>query len=172
VEQSGGDNAGPDNGRPERSRWRDGGHIRDRWQSNVTTSHSRGTEKDGLQRFEEPTVMVRIMSRAQGIRPLGSRSQWGKFSKRFYWWAWLLVSRLLEFGGYDHETWMDKRWRTLMPWLLENLDCLRKLYFYFFNLAGWMELMLREYRDWWKETKSKSGCRNRFLWIKGRLVNN
>jgi hypothetical protein len=39
-------------------------------------------------------------------------------------------------GGYDHGSWTDKRWITLKHCLFENLDCSRKLYFYFFHLAG------------------------------------
>jgi hypothetical protein len=37
-----------------------------RWQRDVTMSYGRGTEKDGVQRYEESTVMGRRTKRAQG----------------------------------------------------------------------------------------------------------
>jgi hypothetical protein len=38
-----------------------------RWQSGVTASYGRGTEKDGVQRSEESIVMGRRTRRAQAI---------------------------------------------------------------------------------------------------------
>jgi hypothetical protein len=73
VGVSGVDNTKLDNGQPVGSRWRE----RDcrSWQSSVTTSYDRGTEKDGVQRSEELTVMGRRMRRAQDISILSSRLQ-------------------------------------------------------------------------------------------------
>jgi hypothetical protein len=65
---------------------------------------------------------------------------------------------------------MDKQWITLKHGLFENLDCLRKLYFHFFNLTNWIGSKLWKHWDWQKETMLKSGHSTRFLWRKGRLV--
>jgi hypothetical protein len=46
--------------------------LRRRWRRDIPASYGRGTEKDGVQRSEESTVMVRIRRRTKGIRLLGS----------------------------------------------------------------------------------------------------
>jgi hypothetical protein len=61
---SGVDNTELDNGQPVRSRRREHGCER-RWLSGVTTSYSRGTDKDEVQRSKELTMMGRRTRRAQ-----------------------------------------------------------------------------------------------------------
>jgi hypothetical protein len=51
------------------------------------------------------------------------------------------------------------------PWLL------KKFYFYFSNLADQICSKLMEHWDWRKETKLKRNRQTRFLWRKGRPVN-
>jgi hypothetical protein len=60
-----------DNGPLVRSRRRERGCGR-RWQSGVTASYGRDTEKDGVQRSEELTVMGRRTRRAHSINILSS----------------------------------------------------------------------------------------------------
>jgi hypothetical protein len=60
-----------DNGPPVRSRRRKRDCGR-RWQSSVTESYDRDTEKDGVQRSEESTVMRSRTRRAPGSSILSS----------------------------------------------------------------------------------------------------
>jgi hypothetical protein len=77
---SGGGNTGRDNGQPMRS-WRRDRGCGKRWQSGVTASYGRGTEKDGVQWPKELTTMVKLTRRAEGIHLLSSRLKLGRFSK-------------------------------------------------------------------------------------------
>jgi hypothetical protein len=95
---SGGGNMGLDNGQPVRSQRRDRGHGK-RWWSDVTASYGRGTEKDGVQRSEQSTVMVRRTRRAWGICLLSSGLQLREFSKRFYQCLVCLFLASQNFGG-------------------------------------------------------------------------
>jgi hypothetical protein len=71
ADESGGGNTELDNGQPVRSRWRERDCGR-RWKSGVMASYGRDTEKDGVQRSEESTVMGIRIGRAQCISILSS----------------------------------------------------------------------------------------------------
>jgi hypothetical protein len=57
VEQSGGCHTGLDNGRPVRSRRRDRGREKRDGRATLRVSYHRGTEKNGVQRSEDLTVI-------------------------------------------------------------------------------------------------------------------
>jgi hypothetical protein len=66
ADEYGGRNMEFDNGQSVRSRWHERGCGR-RWQSGVTASYGRGTEKDGVQQSEELTVLGRETRRTQSV---------------------------------------------------------------------------------------------------------
>jgi hypothetical protein len=127
-------------------------------------------KKDEVQRYEESAVIERRMRRAQRISTLSSwlqlRESWHKLPPILGY----FLARFRGFGGYEHRSWADKRWMTSQYWLFENLDCSRKLCFYFYNLSD---------RKWVDAKRSSSlvardqvdtDYQNRLLRRKGRLV--